>query len=295
VTQGWGDPFGGAPFGQSPDGPPIISAPAQPPQQQPPRRTKTVVMLAAVGGIVTIAVAALVVWAVMPESPSTPAAGAASTTTSTPTTTAAPALATPARLPGLLLSMDEAKRATDATSTAYTVTDKQQFNASEGVATQPDNCRSALFTGAGEVFVNSGATATYSRSIVLPDPLTTTELGGVEERVVSYPNAPAATKQAADIANLWRGCVGLLTETLNNGKNWIKYQVDPLARSPQDPSIVVLSSIVTDTPGVPNFRNVRVVAAKNNVLVDVAVFGGNFGDGAQTITAEILARIGGLT
>jgi hypothetical protein len=295
VTQGWGDPFGGAPFGQSPDGPPIISAPSQLPQSPPPRRSKTVVMLATVGGIATIAVAALVIWAVIPDSSNTPAAGPASATTSTPTSPAAPALVTSTQLSGLLLSLDEAKSATDATSTAYTVTDKQQFNASEGVATQPDNCRSALFTGAGEIFVNSGATATYSRSIVLPDPLTTTELGGVEERVVLYPNTSATTKQAANIENLWRGCVGLLTETLNHGKNWIKYQVDPLTRSPQDPSIVVLSSIVTDTPGVPNFRNVRVVAAKNNVLVDVTAFGGNFGNGAQRITAEILARIGGLT
>ncbi|GAS89032.1 sensor domain-containing protein [Mycolicibacterium brisbanense] len=294
MTQGWGDPFGGAPFGQSPDGPPIISAPHQPPQPRPPRRSKTVVMLAVFGGIATITVAALVIWAVLPDSSSTPAAGHA-TTSSTPSTTAAPALVKSAQLPGLLLSMDEVKRATYATSTAYTVTEKQQFNASEGVATQPDNCRSALFTGAGEVFANSGATATYSRSIVLPDPLTTTELGGVEERVVLYPNASAASKQAADIENLWHGCVGLLTETLNYGKNWIKYQVDPLTRSPQDPSIVVLSSIVTDTPRVPNFRNVRVIAAKNNVVVDVAAFGGNFGNGAQTITAEILARVGGLT
>ncbi|WP_082945149.1 sensor domain-containing protein [Mycobacterium sp. 852013-50091_SCH5140682] len=295
MTQGWGDPFGGAPFGQSPDGPPIISAPSQLPPPRPPRRSKSVVMLAAFGGVATIAVAALVIWAVIPDSSSTPAAGPTSTAPSTPTTTAAPALVNSAQLPGLLLSMDEVKRATDATSTAYAVTEKQQFNASEGVVTQPDNCRSALFTGAGEIFVNSGATATYSRSVVLPDPLTTTELGGVEERVVLYPNASAATKQAANIENLWRGCVGLLTETLNYGKNWIKYQVDPLTRSPQDPSIVVLSSIVTDTPGVPNFRNVRVIAAKNNVLVDVAVFGGNFGNGAQTITAEILARIGSLT
>ncbi|BBX33008.1 PknJ protein [Mycolicibacterium mageritense DSM 44476 = CIP 104973] len=248
---------------------------------------------------IVAAVVALVVWAVRPA-PSETAAESGTSVATPPTSASSPAappppLVTRAQLPNLPLSLDDVKRLMPNLDETYTATDtSDELNGSPGVATVPESCRPALFAGASEVYANSAGMATFSRSVTSPDVDTLLKSGGVEERVMLYPNAAAAQAQADALEKLWQGCVGALTQTLDYGRGTVRYQVDPVSRAPGDPSIVMLKATMIEGPrGLDGIRNVRAIAAKSNVLIDLVVFSQNPGSSAEDITAAILARIPG--
>jgi hypothetical protein len=294
VTQGWGDPFGGAPFGNHPTdqqppygGPPVIPAPTPQPQ---PRRKRRGAILAAVVAVAVISVAALVIWLVVPGSTSAPSAGPAETTatsTSTTPTLSVPQPVSQSQLPGLLLSLDDIKRLANAPND-YKATDSTSLNGSEGITVTPPQCVSALFGGGTEVFDPSEVIATVSRHLSLVGDMKKVGLGGLEQRVVLYENPAVATRLVSDIETKWRGCAGPVTVAFDDGTPTSHYTAGPVSRGNRNPSIVLVSSTMANSP---LFVSTRVVAAKANVVVDLALMGADLGESAESIALEILSRI----
>jgi hypothetical protein len=294
------EPFGGVPFGSYPagqpqptyGGPPVI--PALIPQPPPRRPKKTVLILAAVATVVAISVAALVIWLVVPSSPSTPSAGSTSSTTATPTTSTTPTVSVPqpvgqSQLTGFLLSLDDVKRLANAPND-YKTTDSTALNGSEGITVTPPQCVSALFGGGTEVFDPSAVIATVSRHLDLVGDMKKVGLGGLEQRVVLYENPAVATRLVTDIEAKWRGCAGPVTVAFDDGTPTSHYTVGPVSRGNRNPSIVLVSSTMANSP---LFVSTRVVAAKANVVVDLALMGADLGGSAESIALEILSRIPG--
>lgn len=290
------DPFGGVPFGSYPPGhqpppyggPPLIPAPTP----QPARRRKRSVVILAAGAVVVITVVALVIWLVVPSSPSTPSAGPTSTTTTTTSTT--PTLSVPhpvgqSQLTGFLLSLNDIRRLANAPNDYKTV-DSTALNGSEGITVTPPQCVTALFGGGTEVFEPSEVIATVARRLDLVGQMQKVGLGGLEQRVVLYENPSVATRLVSDIDATWRGCAGPVTVAFDDGTPTSHYTVGSVTRGTRDPSVVLVSSTMDNTP---LFVSTRVVAAKANVVVDLALMGGSLGDSAESIALEILSRIPG--
>ena len=261
---------------------------------------------------IVVAVVATVVWAVVrePGPSATPvvaqdsttasaSASASSTTTTaattTTTTTAPPApVVTAAQLPGLLLTLDEVRAQVKPFSSDYTATDLTRFNAKPGDSTVPAGCLPALYTGDSATYSGSGSLETLVRAFATLQVRTLMETGGMDERVTRYPDAAAATAQAAAIEKIWAGCVGTLTHSVNSGATEVRYQIDQVSHDPANPAVVVLTGTVLDGPELlRNRRMSHVLAAKNNIVVEVGLFGADPGDAAVLTTAAILTRIPG--
>lgn len=247
--------------------------------------------------LIVVSIVAVLIWAVVPgASVTADGQSISSTSRSRPpasTSSAAPVLVTRPQLPGLLLNLDEIKQALPTLDDTYTATDRSgELNGSPGVTTTPETCRVAMFAGAAEVY--GSATATFARTVVTSDAGATLQLGGVEQWAILYRDAGAAQAQVRKIEKMWSECVGPVAETVDHGRRTVHFQVDPLTRAPRDGSIVMLHSAIVDGENeLQGTRNIRAIAAKANVVVDLAVFGGNPGDSAEVIAADILARIPG--
>lgn len=287
------DPFGGAPFGGYPagqqppyGGPPVIPAPAP---QPPPRGTRRGVILAAVAAVVVISVAALVVWLVVPGNRSAPAPGPAATTTSTSTTPtlSVPQPVSPSQLTGFLLSLDDVKRLANAAND-YKTTDSTALNGAEGITVTPPQCVSALFGGGADVYVPSDVIATVARQVDLVGDMKKVGLGGLEQRVVLYENPSVASRLVSDIEAKWRGCAGPVTVAFTDGTPTSHYTVGPVTHGNRNPSIVLVSATMANSA---LFVSTRVVVAKANVVVDLALMGADLGESAESIALEILSRI----
>lgn len=253
--------------------------------------------------VITVAVVALVVWAVIPGPAETPVAGPSSTavsapgTTSSPTPTTTPPPAAPvvteAQFPGLLPSLDEVKAEVNPLSSTYGATDMTSWNSLPQDAFTPAGCMTAIAAGAVDMYENSGAITTLTRSINGLPVKTMIQLGAIDERITLYPDAASATAQATAIEQRWNGCVGQVDHLVGATQLTSKYQIDPVTRAAVDPSIAVLRGTTLDGPQLlVNTPIVRAVAAKNNVVVDVVVaFGADPGRDAETLAAKILSRI----
>jgi hypothetical protein len=249
------------------------------------------VILAALAAVVVICVAALVIWLVIPGDSSAPSAGPAVTTTATSTSTtptlSVPEPVSPSQLAGFLLSLDDVKRLANAAND-YKTTDSTALNGSEGITVTPPQCVSALFGGGTEVYVPSDVIATFARNVNLVGDMKKVGLGGLEQRVVLYENPAVASRLVSDIEAKWRGCAGPVTVAFNDGTPTSHYTVGPVSHGNRNPSIVLVSATMDNSP---LFVSTRVVVAKANVVVDLALMGANLGESAESIALEILSRI----
>jgi hypothetical protein len=134
--------------------------------------------------------------------------------------------------------------------------------------------------------------ATVSRQLSLVGEAKKVGLGGLDQRVVLYENPAVATRLVADIEARWRGCAGPVTVAFDDGAPTSHYPVGAVSRGNRDPSVVLVSSTMDNTP---LFVSTWVVAAKANVVVDLALMGGDLGGSAESIALEILSRIPGMS
>ncbi|MEV0672496.1 sensor domain-containing protein [Mycobacterium sp. NPDC050441] len=252
--------------------------------------------------LIVVAVAALVIWAVVPSSSSTttteakttaPAAQSPVTTTTTTTTPEPPPLplVTEAQLPGLLLNLDDSVRLVGLND-GYSPYDETILRVVADLSTVPTECFPAVAAGLPDIYANSGHTATHARSFSNLDVKTMFALGTLDERVTLYADASAASRQVDAIEKVWQGCRGTVTQNGPSGP--VVFDVGAVTRSATNPSIVLLSSTVQDGPKlIVGNRNTRAIAAKSNVVIDVAFMSPDPGGRAEAAAVEILSRIPG--
>lgn len=114
------------------------------------------------------------------------------------------------------------------------------------------------FGGGTEVYVPSDVIATVARHVNLVGDMKKVGLGGLEHRVVLYENPSVAIRLASDIEAKWRGCAGPVTVAFDDGTPTSHYTVGPVTRGNRNPSIVLASSTMANSP---LFVSTRVVAA----------------------------------
>jgi hypothetical protein len=250
------------------------------------------VILAAVAAVAVISVVAVVIWLVVPSNQNAPSAEPAVTTTTAQSTSTTPTLSvpepvSPSQLAGFLLSLDDVKRLANAAND-YKTTDSTALNGSEGITVTPPQCVSALFGGGTEVFVPSDVIATFARNVNLAGDMKKVGLGGLEQRVVLYENPSVASRLVSDIEAKWRGCAGPVSVAFDDGTPTSHYTVGPVTHGNRNPSIVLVSATMDNSA---LFVSTRVVVAKANVVVDLALMGADLGESAESIALEILSRI----
>lgn len=314
------DPFGNAPFGQYPGGPPVVPAPPPPPSGEVNTFATLSLIFAfvfapagavlghlglaqikrtgqkgrdrALAGtvlsyvVIVISVVVLAIWAVKPGSPERPAVASS---TLIPTTEVSPGPVVKSQLAGLLLSLADIKRISNAPNN-YTVTNVEALNSSTDVAITPPQCATALISGATEVYRDSAMTATRSQTVDAVKPITSPGIVMLEQRVTLYRSADEASRQVDSIAGVWRTCAGPVTVAQPDGTDAVRYDVGDTARAAGDPSMTLLKVTKVDSPA----YNLRAVAAKENAVVDVSILGANLGDaGAADIATALTTRIRG--
>lgn len=303
------DPFGGAAFGQAaPGGPPLFNAPPTPPSpagaeantlatlsvifafvfapagavlghlglSQIARtgqrgRDRALVGLTLSYVVIAVAVASLV-WATVTDNgsrrqtaapaPSTPPAAATTTMTTPPPHTVAPA-----GLAGLLPTVDDDKRITGNGNLTLHDT-ATQMNPDPG-AVDNEHCWSALLLDSAHHYDVPAVIGVFATDIKdLSDP--NAHPYDLQQSVAAFHDAAAAQHQLAALTDEWRRCGGAtVLNTQSTGRQITYAFTTPIVESNGVSTIECRQRypVVPDPP----LRIARAVAAKNNVVVDVAV------------------------
>jgi len=226
--------------------------------------------------VIAVAVASLV-WVTVTDNgsrrqiaapaPSAPPAAASATTTTTMTTPPPPPPVAPADLAGLLPTVDDDKRITGNGNLTLRDT-ATQMNPDPG-AVDNEHCWSALLLDSSHHYAVPAVTGVFATDIKdLSDP--SAHPYDVQQSVAAFHDAAAAQHQLAALTDEWRRCGGAtVLNTQSTGKQITYAFTTPIVESNGVATIECSQRypVVPDPP----LRIARAVAAKNNVVVDVAV------------------------
>jgi hypothetical protein len=323
-------PFGGDPFAPGPVGPPVSAAVPPPGPRQPETNTLATLsvvfafVFAPAGAIlghlglgqiartgqrgreraltgitlsyffITAAVVALVVWAAGGDdrgattvaAPSTSITPTATTTTATPSPPPPPPapVVDAAALPGIVVPLPDLRTLIgDQGQMPLGTNDTIGLPPADQGGTFGDtSCVASFYDGTPNAY-----DGTSWRNVLSSASVNNATGQQVGQSVVRFDDAAAAQQALAGYLGQWRACGGKATQwTLPNGMTTtIAYG------SPVDAGNGITS--VTDTvPGTrPGLVYVRVIAAKQNVLVDNTIVGTGMGDMPIKVTQAMLDRI----
>lgn len=202
-----------------------------------------------------------------------------STTSSTPAPPAEPAVAA-TDLPGLVLSGAELEDLMHAPEMTKEMTWSAPERA-EGMTVDPAECTGSLFGGMAASYDGGGYRAFFMVGRAQQDGRRV-----VQEGLATFADAASAQRFVAKSVGRWRDCAGKRVTQTSPGVEviWTAGQVAPSgAVTTIDNTVVVM----------PTFHQVRALAAKANVVVDLQVTGYDLTDEATTIATRILDRIPG--
>ena len=260
------------------------SASAQPADHQPPamswwgkqrRRMKVGVIAATV--VILAAATGITGYFLRPDSP------VPHTATAQPAPAPAPTSSTPPPVPadgleGLLLSPDEI----DATMGATGMIVDRKWNTFFDVGTNPAVPPECLpVGGAAEagVYAGSGSTAVRGQTLREPGKL----LHVVDQGVVLFPSAQAATAFASASAQSWFACANLsYSDTSRNNLRW---SVGPVS------TVNGTISATTSEQSKTGWACQRALTASNNVVIDVAACSYKTTDEGISIAGQIGAKV----
>ncbi len=251
---------------------------------------------------IVIAVGALVVWSITPTRPLLSATAPIKVTLtpppmptpsfSAPSTKPRPntPLVTPTDLPQLLLTIDDVKAIMDTPKLTQTMgtpplrprPDSPPGAPSGEATTNPPECVGAVLNGIDTVYASSGAQGFQQAGFA--DPSTGTFVG---ESVFALANADSAQRFVSKMVDQWRGCAGKRVTFSTPGQptlNWTVGTVTTLGDR------ITLNNVIAAARSEPQ---VRIVAAKNNVIVDLNVFSRTLADQPAIIADQILAKVPG--
>jgi hypothetical protein len=268
------------------------------------RNVRAVVGLVLSYTFVVTAVVVSVVWAVVGTRPGAASTAAVPTPTApsslatAPPTTAPPGppepSVTPAGLQTLVLTGEEVADILKSPGMVVRKTWTATHGPLPGDTFEPGECVGAVFNGLTESYRDSGYRAGYGVDM---GEETTGFPHGVSEFVAAFDNAAAARGFAAKTGDQLRGCAGKQLTYVHGGVNGI-YAMGTPAQSGDVTSLRSTLENVLDNGRPTDVRSlhvsaVRAVAAKANVVVDVAVIGRDLGDEPTTMVSRILDKIPG--
>lgn len=213
-----------------------------------------------------------------PVSTSTPPPS--TTTSTTPPPPPPPPLVDAAGLPGLLLTVEEARAMSGDTglgmisdpNTAPTLPSPDES------VYEPQDCLPSFLAGATPAYQNSGFTAYYDTA-----PGNRDTLLQISQAVSTYADPAAAQRALSAYLATWNRCAG----TVLSWKMMQERKTAPLnLAAPQDAGGGV--STLRNESGLDRIPYFRAIAAKDNVLVDVLVSGG---DQPPALAADVVKRI----
>lgn len=247
---------------------------------------------------IVVAVVAVTVWTITGGRPDAPATVAsAPTTTITPTTPPTATTTTPAppppphivdgaALPGLLLPLEEVTALTGDTGLVVINTDSDvSMPPADKSVYEPVDCIGSFLAGAATAYQGTGYRQFYD---TVPGDYDT--LLQVVQGVAVFDDAAAAAQKAlAMFIAQWTRCAG---STLNWKMMQDRKTAPITLGGPQDAGGGVTT--LTNFSSLDHIPYLRAIAAKNNVLVDIQVSGGDHvPDQAAVIAKRILERIPG--
>lgn len=185
-------------------------------------------------------------------------------------------------LPALLLSLDETKQLLQfsdmATEESWRQPDKKGFF-------NPADCVGAVFSGMWGSYDGSGYQDFYQvrQTDVSPE----TYYHWIDQGVATFQNPKAAQSFVENQVALWRQCTGRrLTYAFPNPDDWgVPYQIGSAVVSG------CVTMITNTVDGDSRYDDVRVLAAKSNVAVDLQFTGFGLSDEPVTAVRKILDRI----
>jgi hypothetical protein len=243
--------------------------------------------------IIVVSVVVLVVWTVAGRgvAPGPVASPSATTTAATGTTSAQPSPPPPpaaptvdaAGLPAVLVPLLDLRNLTgDQGQQPLDTSETVEPPPSDGGTFSDDSCLAAFVGGTPNAFDGTNWRKFYGSDSV--NQQTGLQIG---QAAALFDDAAAAQKALTGYLDKWRACSGKTTGwTLPNGqKSTITYG------TPQDMGngITVLNNTVSGLSAPLVFA--RVLAVKNNVLLDNGVSGLNVGDMPTKLTQAMLGRI----
>jgi serine/threonine-protein kinase len=209
------------------------------------------------------------------------AASSPSPTAAPPTTSSAPA-APPnvdeTALDGLLLTIEETREIMAAPDLQIDHTYEEMPPSTVGY--NPEECASAAFNTVEAGYRDSGFTAVRGVVLTEPEPMDTTHL--VDQGVVAFPDAAAATDYITKTVEKWRGCAGqpFVVTRSQSTENWTFGEV-----TDNDGINVITKSAEGGLPCS------HAIAAKANVVVDVVACSAEITDQAEIVLTRIRDKI----
>lgn len=203
---------------------------------------------------------------------------------STSTTTTSPTVHTVgvAGLPGLLLSPEDLKTILAAPTLAVTHTDTAPVTFPQ-MKHEPPQCAGAVYPGLTQTLAGSGYRSFFGvqlagNPVMLPT---------VNETVAGFDTDSAAARYVTRVAQQWRGCDGKQLVETNPAGQSVTWDIGVVVEKDG------VSAVRASVGAGPVVSALRLVAAKANVTVDLAVVGAGLGVQPRTIMDRILARIPG--
>lgn len=246
-----------------------------------------------------IAVVVSVVWAVVGTNPgvaSTAAVSTAKTTSASavkPSTSAPPEpLVTAAGLQTLVLTPDDVGDILKSPGMVVDKTWTQTHGPLPGDRFDPAECTDAVFNGLTESYRGSGYRAIYGLDLGQQTP------GfphAVSEFVSTFENAAAARRFAVRAADRMHSCAGKQMTYTHGGVSGIYTVGTPVESGGVTTLRSTLDNVLDNGRPVDvhsvNASAVRALAAKANVVVDLAIIGRDLGDEATTMASRIVDKI----
>jgi len=261
--------------------------PALPPWPPPaPRRRRRTIAALAAAVLVLAAIAASVVTVVArghsrPTAAPPASTAAVSPSSSAATTTAAgpapPALAT--ALPGFLLTTEQIAAVfgvpsmTVSSSSSHGLTDNTP-------AISEKDCTGPYSPADLGALGRAGSIGSLIQILTNP-----TGPNGAAQAVLAFPSADAAQRALADQRRQWSACSGRSFTLTNPGETPTRWTFGPLT-TPDGSLVMTFTAQARSSVGCQ-----RVLAARNNVLIDVAANGFNIGNRGVDIANAIAAKI----
>jgi hypothetical protein len=243
---------------------------------------------------IVVAVVAVAVWTITGGNPTAPTIVAKQPSSTTTTTTLPPTTATPAPPPppldgatlaGVLLPLDEVQTLTGDTGLSILQTaDTLEFPPADSSVYQPADCIGSFLAGTPPPYQGSNYRQFYYTS-----PGNHDSLLQVVQGVARFDDAAAAQRALAGYVAAWTRCAGTKLDWL---RMKLRQTVPLVLGAPQDAGDGVTTLV--NHNAIDEYPFFRAIAAKNNVLVDVQVDGGDHVSGqAADVAKRILARIPG--
>jgi eukaryotic-like serine/threonine-protein kinase len=263
-----------------------------------PGRERALVGIVLSYTVITVAVVALVVWSVagrdgVPASVASPSATttAPTATTSPPTTTNEPAprpapVVDAGALTGILVPLPELRNLIgDQGQQGLGTNDTIALPPADQGGTFSDlSCIASFYDGTPAAYDGTNWRNVLSTASRNNERNTTFQQVG--QSVVRFDDAAAAQQALGDYLDKWRACGGKTTQwTVPSGTTTVTFGAPVDARN----GITAVTDTVSGTR--PGLVYVRVIAAKQNVLLDNTTVGVNLGDIPIRVAQAMLDRI----